>query len=135
MQQQQDQNKVNTRTENKSRIRMDVSTPPPPSKPACAESRESAKILLKTDATCDTHRKTPNKTMRNAELNMFLHSAARRLAHFFAVKHRKSRCESKTKFNCGRTKCQNSSFSTCQQGIAPPARRQTQRLPTTTTPA
>ena len=47
-------------------------SPPPPtartelkdkckSKLACAESRESAKILQNTDAKCDTHRKTPKR--------------------------------------------------------------------------
>ena len=73
--------------ENTSRSRMDVITPPIPippnppprppspsppnpstelkdrckSKPACAESREMAKTLQKTDAKCDTHKKTPKK--------------------------------------------------------------------------
>ena len=82
-----------------SRIRMDAITPPLPphprtelkdkckSKLACAKSRESAKTPQKTDAKCDTHRKTPEKTMRNGKLGIFLYSAARRLAHFFVREH------------------------------------------------
>ena len=63
----------------------------------CRKSRVGNNIV-KTDAKCDTHtdthRTTPTKTMRNAELNMFWHRAARRLAPFFAIKHCKNRCQS-----------------------------------------
>ena len=64
--------------------------PPPPgrtelkdkckSKPACAESRESAKYCKDRYEMRHTHTgKHRTKTMRNGELSMFLYSAARRL--------------------------------------------------------
>ena len=85
----------------------------------------------KTDAECDTHRKTPNKTIRNAEVNTFLHSAARRLGHFFAIKHRKNRCESKSKVQFRVSKVPKLEFQHMPaQESHHPARRQTQRLPT-----
>ena len=40
----------------------------------CRKSRVG-KNTVKTDAKCATHRKTPKTTMRNAEVNTFLHSA------------------------------------------------------------
>ena len=103
-----------------------TSSPPPPHPPPphraerqmqveagmCGKSRVG-KNTVKTDAKCDAHRKTPNKKMRNAELNMFLHGCSR-LAHFFAINHRKTDAKAKAKFNSGRRKCQNLSFSTCQ---------------------
>ena len=46
---------------------------------------------------------------------MFLYSAARRLLHFLLENSTKTDAETKRKFNFGRAKCQNSSFSTCQQ--------------------
>ena len=88
----------------------------------CRKSRVG-KNTVKTDAECDTHRKIPTKTMRNAEVNTFLHSAARRLGHFFAIKHRKNRCESNSKVQ----------FRVPAKESHHPARWQTQRLPTTTT--
>ena len=65
-------------TEDTSRIRMDVIPPHPPNRAErqmqvqagmCRKSRVG-KNTVKTDAKCDTRRKTPKKTMRNAELNM-----------------------------------------------------------------
>ena len=92
------------------------------------------KNTVKTDATCDTHRKTPKKTMRNAELNMFLHSAARRLADFLAIKHRENRCESKNKVQLRANKVPKLEFQHMPAKESHhPARRQTHRLPTTTT--
>ena len=46
---------------------------------------------------------------------MFLYSAARRLLHFLLENTAKTDAKTKRKFNFGRAKCQNSSFSTCQQ--------------------
>ena len=80
----------------------------------CRKSRDGQNTA-KTEAKCDTRRKTPKKRMRNGELSMFLDSAARRLWHFFARKHRKYRRENKTQVQFRASKCQNSSFSTCQQ--------------------
>ena len=99
----------------------------------CRKSRVGKKTV-KTDAGCDTHRKTQKNTMRNAEVNTFLHSAARRLGHFFAMKHRKNRCESKSKVQLRakqvpKRECQHMPAKESHH----PARRQTQRLPTTTT--
>ena len=69
----------------------------------------------------DTHRKTPNKTIRNAEVNTFLHSAARRLGHFFAIKHRKNRCESKSKSSIpGEQSAKTRVSAHASTGIAPP---------------
>ena len=96
----------------------------------CRKSRVGENTV-KTDAECDTHRKTPNKTMRNAEVNTFLHSAARRLGHFFAIKHRKNRCESKSKVQFRVSKVPKLEFQHMPaQESHHPARRQTQRLPT-----
>ena len=79
--------------------------------------------------------KTPKKTMRNAEVNTFLHSAARRLGHFFAIKHSKNRCESRSKVQFWVRKVPKLEFQHMPAKESHhPARRQTQRLPTTTTP-
>ena len=80
----------------------------------CRKSRDGQNTA-KTDAKCDTHRKTPKKTMRNGELSMFLDSAARRLWHFLLENTANTDAKTKPKFSFGRAKCQNSSFSTCQQ--------------------
>ena len=116
--------------ENTSRSRMDVITPPPPSPPPkpphrverqmqveasmCRKSRDGQNTA-KTDGKCNTHRKTPKKTMRNGELSMFLDSAARRLWHFLLENTANTDAKIKPKFSFGRAKCQNSGFSTCQQ--------------------
>ena len=103
------------------------------SKPACAESRESGTYCKNRCRMRHTgkHRK---KTMRNAEVNTFLHSAARRLGHFFAIKHRKNRCESKSKVQFRVSKVPKLEFQHMPAKESHhPARRQTQRLPTTTT--
>ena len=81
-----------------------------------------------------THRgKHRTKTMRNAEVNTFLHSA-RRLGHFFAIKHRKNRCESRSKIQFWVRKVPKLEFQHMPSKESHhPAWRQTQRLPTTTT--
>ena len=129
--------------ENKSRIRMDVITPPhsprtpphpaPPHQctaPAREQKKEKTKVAF---AWTSSPLHPPNRAERemqvqagmcrkssrpkycknrcrmrpaqeNTEKNYakckgqhVLHSAARRLGHFFAIKHRKNRCESKGK--------------------------------------
>ena len=104
------------------------------SKPACAESRESAKYCENPCRMRHTHRKTPKKTMRNAEVNTFLHSAARRLGHFLAIKHRINRCESRSKVQFRVSKVRKLEFQHMPAKESHhPARQQTQRLPRTTT--
>ena len=99
----------------------------------CRKSRVGENIVF-TDAECDTHRKTPTKTMRNAEVNTFLHSAARRLGHFFAIKQRKNRCESRSKVQFRVSKVPKLEFQHMPAKESHnPAWRQTQRLPRTAT--
>ena len=101
----------------------------------CRKSRDGQNTA-KTDAKCDTHRKTPKKTMRNGELSMFLDSAARRLWHFFARKHRKYRRENKTQVQFRASKVPKLEFQHMPaKKSTHPARRQTHVLPTTTTTA
>ena len=89
---------------------MDVINPPPPQPPT-----------VKTDAVCDTHRKTPKKTMRNAEVNTFLHSAARRLGHFFAIKHRKKPMRKQKQSSIpGEQSAKTRVSAHASKGIAPP---------------
>ena len=61
----------------------------------CRKSRDGQNTA-NTDAKVDTDRKTPKKTMRNGQPSRFLDSAARRLWHLFAKKHRKYRRNQKS---------------------------------------
>ena len=101
----------------------------------CRKSRDGQNTA-KTDAKCGIHRKTPKKTMRNGELSMFLDSAARRLWHFFATKHRKYRRENKTQVQFRASKAPTLEFQHMPaKKSTHPARRQTHVLLTTTTTA
>ena len=97
----------------------------------CRKSRDG-KNTAKTDAKCDTHRKTPKKRMRRGQLSTMLDSAARRLLHFFARKHRKRRCEKKTQVQFRASKVPRFEFQHMPaKKSTHPARRQTHVLPTT----
>ena len=104
------------------------------SKLACAESREMAKTLqipMRKATPTGKHRK---KTMRNGQPSRFLDSAARRLWHFFAKKHRKYRRKQKSqnKFRERKVPKFESQHMPARKSTHP-ARRQTHVLPTTTT--
>ena len=73
--------------------------------------------------------------MRNGELSIFLYSAARRLAHFFARNHRKKRYENNTKVQFRVSKVPKIEFQHHMPAkkSSHPARWQTHTLPTTTT--
>ena len=66
------------------------------SKLVCAKSRESAKTPYKPMRKASHRGKHRKKTTRNGEIRNFLYSVFLRLAHLFARKHRKNRCEKKT---------------------------------------
>ena len=59
----------------------------------CNRSRVGENTV-KTDVKGQSQRK--KKATRNGEIRNFLYSVPRRLAHFFARKHHKNRCEKKT---------------------------------------
>ena len=96
----------------------------------CRKSKVG-KNTAKNYAECDTHRKTPKKTMRHAELDMFLHGAARRLAHFFCYKApQKPMRKQKQSSIAGEQSAKTQHMPAKESHHT--ARRQTQRLPKTT---
>ena len=103
------------------------------SKPACAESRESAKILQKPmrNAThTGKHRKKRCEMQRSTRFCTVQPGGW----DTFAIQHRKNRCESRSKVkfwvrNVPKLEFQHMPAKESHH----PARRQTQRLPTTTT--
>ena len=102
----------------------------------CKKSRVGQNTVKTMRNATHTHtdRKTPEKTMRNGELSIFLYSVARRLSHFFARKHRKNRCKNKTQVQFRVSKVPKLQFQHMPAKTSHhPARRQTHVLPTTTT--
>ena len=78
----------------------------------CRKSRVG-KNTAKTDAKCDTQENTEKNDAKWRAEHVFGQCSAP-VAAFFARKHRKYRCENKTQVQFRVSKCQNSSFSTCQ---------------------
>ena len=100
----------------------------------CRKSR-IGKNTVKTDAKCNTHRKTQKNICEMQSSTYFCTVQPAGWRTFFAIKHRRNRCESKSKVQLWVNKVPKLEFQhmPAKESHHPPARWQTQRLPPTTT--
>ena len=98
----------------------------------CRKSRDGQNTA-KTDAKCDTHRKTPNKNDAKWRAEHVFGQCSPPVVAFFARKHRKYRRENKTQVQFRASKVPKLEFQHMPaKKSTHPAQRQTHVLPTTT---